>query len=1084
MIDYANFRKTATDCPASQFNAPLIITGMHRSGTSLTAAILNKAGLHVGIRLNPGAPGNSRGYFENLDFVRLNERILSSFGYPKEGWTFSHIDKIPAHFYDEALETISLNGTQNMWGFKDPRTTLMLDFWHEVLPQGRFLLTARAPWQVADSLIRRGDLFFKNNPHLAIEIWHTYNENILHFYRRNKASCLLVCLDNIVHNPSALIDALNEKFALQLRITENSVYEDHLLQRQSEGAQHFQEVVKTHYPESLQLWKELQQECRLKTAEEIMVKLATTASNGTSGNNLVCPTDVQKEQTIIELLSIKLSEKSREKLAIEFSLDGLAKENQLLKLELSNGLTRKENSDFELTKKENEIEELRTKVHSLSQSLSKSTTQLQDARLKTQLTLCKLGDARLKLLQQETVACADIADQIAHAQNNGFTQGLQIEVEELKARESAILNSRSWRVTAPLRRISELTNLRVITRKISTALNASTSAANPDAVNAIVEERHKATCTTIKNNPLTPIPGGELPQIDINAVTYNSSQWIKPFIKSLTDSDYPASLLTVNFSDNCSTDSTVEVLKKEIPKLEKLGYRVSINQNERNLGFGAAHNILFDTGKAQFCLITNVDLTFEPQTLAKIGRIAVLDDTSVAAWELRQKPYEHPKFYDPVTGITNWNSHACVLFRREAFKQVRGYDKNLFLYGEDVELSYRFRRAGYILRYCPSAVVWHYSYETPHHVKPLQFKGCTFANLYLRLKYGAKRDMVAIPNMCLELFNAPEVYPGSRRIVLKNVVKLALLTPATLLNRCKSNAHFPFRDWDYELTREGAFVGLEKLPNDTPLVSVITRTRGLRNVQLRQALLSVAHQSYPNVEQIVVEDGSCESEETVKEIAQLTGRAISFIKQPKLGRSAAGNAGLAAARGKWCLFLDDDDLLFADHLETLALALRQDSSACAAYSLAWEVLTEYQFGDGKHIEKCHSVSGLQRQDFDYSVLKHHNYMPIQSVLFERRLFVERGGMDEALNSLEDWNMWLRFAYRNKFAYVPKVTSLYRAPADNQQNKLRQKVLHDNYNLAQQRAEEFIKTMTVPHSEPQRYSVSSERSKSMESPTYA
>lgn len=1081
MTEDANLRRTATDCPATHFNAPLIITGMHRSGTSLTSAILNKAGLHVGIRLNPGAPGNPRGYFENLDFVRLNERILSSFGYPKEGWIFDHIDKIPAHFYEDALETITLNGTQNMWGFKDPRTTLMLDFWHEIAPQGRFLFTARAPWQVADSLIRRGDSFFKNNPCLAIEMWHAYNENILHFYRRNKASCLVACLDNIVQHPSVFLDALNKKFGLQLRNPENSVYEERLLQRQSEGAQLFEQIVKKDYPGSLQLWKELQHECHVWSAEEISVQHDRTVSN----SNLVrCPNNAPTEQALIELLSLKLSQKSREKLAIEFSRDGLVKENQRLKLELSNALTLKENSAFEIYRKEKELEELRTNVHSLSEQLRISTTQLQDARLQTQLTFCQLGDARLKLLQQETIACANISNQIEHAQNDGFSQGLKIEVEELKARESAILNSRSWRVTAPLRRISELTNLRLMTRKISTALNASTSTANPYAVNAIVEERHKATCTTVKNDPLSPIHGDELPQIDINAVTYNSSQWVKPFIKSLIDSHYPATHLTIHFSDNNSTDSTVEVLKKEIPELEKLGYRVSFEKNERNLGFGAAHNLLFDKGKAPFCLITNVDLTFEPHTLAQIGKIAVSDDASVAAWELRQKPYEHPKFYDPVTGITNWNSHACVLVSREAFKHVRGYDKNLFLYGEDVELSYRFRRAGYVLRYCPSAVVWHYSYETPHHVKPLQYKGSTFANLYLRLKYGAKRDMVAIPNMFLELFNAPEVYPGSRLVLLKNVVKLALLTPSTLLNRSKSKAHFPFREWDYELTREGAFVGQEKLPHDTPLVSVITRTRGQRNVQLRQALLSVVHQSYPNIEQIVVEDGGCESEETVKEIAQLTGRAIRFINQPKLGRSAAGNAGLAAARGRWCLFLDDDDLLFADHLETLALALLQDSSASAAYSLAWEVLTEYQFGDGKHIEKCHSVSGLQRQEFDYSVLKHHNYMPIQSVLFERQLFEERGGMDEGLNSLEDWNMWLRFAFRNRFVYIPKVTSLYRAPADNQQNQLRQKVLHDTYNLAHQRAEEFIKTMTLHRADPQRYSLHSQRSKSMESATHA
>ena len=83
-------------------------------------------------------------------------------------------------------------------------------------------------------------------------------------------------------------------------------------------------------------------------------------------------------------------------------------------------------------------------------------------------------------------------------------------------------------------------------------------------------------------------------------------------------------------------------------------------------------------------------------------------------------------------------------------------------------------------------------------------------------------------------------------------------------------------------------------------------------------------------------------------------------------------------------------------------------------------------------------------------------MPIQSVLFERRLFLEHGGMDERLDSLEDWSLWLRFAYENRFVYIPKVTSLYRTPAETVENQQRLRKLHANYTLARQSAEESIK----------------------------
>ena len=168
-------------------------------------------------------------------------------------------------------------------------------------------------------------------------------------------------------------------------------------------------------------------------------------------------------------------------------------------------------------------------------------------------------------------------------------------------------------------------------------------------------------------------------------------------------------------------------------------------------------------GTAPFCLITNIDLVFEKDSLRRLASTACADNAQAAAWEMRQKPYEHPKFYDPVTGTTNWNSHACVLLRRSAVESVGGYDDTLFMYAEDVELSYRLRRAGYLLRYCPAAVVWHYSYESTTQVKPLQYTGSTFGNLYLRLKYGNFGDIIAIPLLAIRLLASTEVFPGSRQ---------------------------------------------------------------------------------------------------------------------------------------------------------------------------------------------------------------------------------------------------------------------------------------------------------------------------------
>ena len=94
-------------------------------------------------------------------------------------------------------------------------------------------------------------------------------------------------------------------------------------------------------------------------------------------------------------------------------------------------------------------------------------------------------------------------------------------------------------------------------------------------------------------------------------------------------------------------------------------------------------------------------------------------------------------------------------------------------------------------------------------------------------------------------------------------------------------------------------------------MSVITRTHSARAAFLEQALLSVAHQVYPNVEHIVVEDGGNAMRDVVDRIARLTGKQVRYLPLPKVGRSAAGNVGLEAAAGQFVAFLDDGGLLIS-----------------------------------------------------------------------------------------------------------------------------------------------------------------------------
>ena len=556
------------------------------------------------------------------------------------------------------------------------------------------------------------------------------------------------------------------------------------------------------------------------------------------------------------------------------------------------------------------------------------------------------------------------------------------------------------------------------------------------------------------------------PQITLSIVTYNSEKWLAAFFQSLFQQNLPCDQIALCVLDNGSTDNSFAWLSKQQTVLSQKFASLSLNQGQ-NIGFGLGHNFNLALTTTPYFWVTNVDLEFEPDSLTTLLATAQQDlspafsNESIAAWECRQKPYEHPKDYHPVTGETAWCSSACVLFKTDAIQSVKGYDPLLFLYGEDVELSYRLRRQGYKLKYVPQATVWHYTYEEAAQVKPQQFLGSTLANVLLRCRYGRPHEVIQGFIMFMALFAMKPQFPAMRTKLLGQLWKLIQLAPKYLSSRQKSQETFPFRMWDYAMAREGAFyeypnaqnsaiVQAEK-NNTLPWVSVLVRTMPGRSGKLKEALAGVAHQTYARIELVVVEDGGQDVQSAKPHIEALekSGVIQKIVYRPlaKVGRCEAGNQALAAATGQLCCFLDDDDLFYADHLEVLVNAWLNNTQLGAVYSLAYEVRTEV-ISEEPWVYKDISHNLIHRQSFNRGVLWHHNYFPIQAVLFQRQLFLDHGGFDTSLDNLEDWNLWVRYSLKNDFELVPKVTSLYRVPNDVNKALQRQSVLDDYYAKAQ------------------------------------
>jgi hypothetical protein len=148
------------------------IIGMHRSGTSCLAGSLEEAGLYLGEVFRVGRH-NLKGNRENGRIMALQEDILvhsgGSWNQPPEQECWSDLHRA------DRDTIIRSYGDVSVWGFKDPRTTLLVDFWREVLPNLRPVGTLRHPQCVAESLQKRGGGSIDD----WLDLWAHYNRRLL-----------------------------------------------------------------------------------------------------------------------------------------------------------------------------------------------------------------------------------------------------------------------------------------------------------------------------------------------------------------------------------------------------------------------------------------------------------------------------------------------------------------------------------------------------------------------------------------------------------------------------------------------------------------------------------------------------------------------------------------------------------------------------------------------------------------------------------------------------------------------------------------------------------------------------------------
>ena len=155
------------------------ILGMHRSGTSWLAGALQESGLELG-DVNTAAPNNDKGNREHNAIRTIHEGVLrengGSWRRPPSPIRWSRTRREQLH---EVIETMSATTAQ--WGFKDPRTLLVLDEWHKQAKNFVPIGIYRHPSEVVRSLRARHDDFTEDE---ALDLWKIYNERLIGEHQR------------------------------------------------------------------------------------------------------------------------------------------------------------------------------------------------------------------------------------------------------------------------------------------------------------------------------------------------------------------------------------------------------------------------------------------------------------------------------------------------------------------------------------------------------------------------------------------------------------------------------------------------------------------------------------------------------------------------------------------------------------------------------------------------------------------------------------------------------------------------------------------------------------------------------------
>ncbi|GAB3883897.1 hypothetical protein GCM10028825_08880 [Spirosoma agri] len=221
-----------------------------------------------------------------------------------------------------------------------------------------------------------------------------------------------------------------------------------------------------------------------------------------------------------------------------------------------------------------------------------------------------------------------------------------------------------------------------------------------------------------------------------------------------------------------------------------------------------------------------------------------------------------------------------------------------------------------------------------------------------------------------------------------------------------------------------------------PWVSVICTSYN-HEAYVEQALQSVVDQTYPNVELIVIDNGSTDGSADV--ITRFVSRhpAVRFLPNPtNLGLNRAFNQGLALAGGRYIIDLSADDVLLPNRISLQADLFEELAGPYAVVFSNAAYIDEQGTETALHYpvdEHGHTRVKVPSGDVFRNILESY-FICTPTMMMRRDVLNELGGYDETL-SFEDFDFWVRSSRHYHYAYLDEVLTQKRRLADSMQSQV-------------------------------------------------